>query len=114
MPEGEDGVLDYSLSEAANKAQGSPRLSKARLQTTEASPSSRDKWRPIGEILFLLGPEAGQGEVGEMHPSLDFAAPRKSSSFRPMFKEFTAMTRQVCPSLSCQFILVMFNCTGAH
>lgn len=42
MPE-EDGALDYSLSEAANKAQGSPRLSEARLQTTEASPSSRDK-----------------------------------------------------------------------
>lgn len=101
MPEGEDGALDYSLSEAANKAQGSPRLSKAHLQTTEASPSSRDKWRPTGETLFLPGPEVGQGEVGEIHLILDFAAPSKASSFRPMFKAFPAMTRQVCPSLSC-------------
>lgn len=42
-PEGEDGALDHSLAEEADKAEGSPRFSKARLQATEASPPSGDK-----------------------------------------------------------------------
>lgn len=40
MPEKEDGADDHGLAKEADKAEGSPRLSKARLQATEASPSS--------------------------------------------------------------------------
>lgn len=42
-PEGENGALHHGLAEEDDKAQGSSRLSKARFQTTEASPSFEDE-----------------------------------------------------------------------
>lgn len=41
--DGEDGAVDHSLPEEADKAEGSPWLSKASLQATEASTSSGEK-----------------------------------------------------------------------
>ncbi|KAK1329374.1 hypothetical protein QTO34_011558, partial [Cnephaeus nilssonii] len=43
VPGGKPGGHGHRLSEEADQAQGSPRLSQARLQATETSPSSRDQ-----------------------------------------------------------------------
>lgn len=69
-----------------------------------------------GDLLVrscpFFGWEWSKRDVEEINPSFYFATPSKSSSVKPTSKAFPAVTRQVCPRLTGQFIFLPLSCLG--
>lgn len=69
------------------------------------------------DLLVRFRPFFGWGwskrEIEEISPSFYFVTPSESSSVRPTCKAFPAMTRQVCPRRTRQFIFLTLSCLGS-